>query len=125
MALGQSREADVFDGPDGQETLADLFAGRSQLVAQHFMFGPGWNEGCVGCSFKADHVDAALLHIERHDVKFVAISRALLAEIAAFQRRMGWRFNGFLATETISTTTITCRSPTTKTPPARSTTTTL
>jgi predicted dithiol-disulfide oxidoreductase (DUF899 family) len=82
----------VFDGPDGQETLADLFAGRSQLVVQHFMFGPGWNEGCVGCSFKADHVDAALLHIERHDVKFVAISRAPLAEIAAFQRRMGWRF---------------------------------
>jgi hypothetical protein len=56
------------------------------------MFGPGWNEGCVGCSFKADHVDAALQHIERHDVKFVAISRAPLAEIAGFQQRMGWRF---------------------------------
>jgi predicted dithiol-disulfide oxidoreductase (DUF899 family) len=82
----------VFEGPDGPETLADLFAGRSQLIVQHFMFGPGWKEGCVGCSFKADHVDAALQHIERHDVKFVAISRAPLAEIAAFQQRMGWRF---------------------------------
>ena len=82
----------VFEGPNGRETLADLFQGRSQLIVQHFMFGPGWKEGCVGCSFKADHVDAALLHIERHDVKFVAISRAPLAEIAAFQQRMGWRF---------------------------------
>ena len=50
----------VSEGPDGPETLADLFAGRSQLIVQHFMFGPGWKEGCVGCSFKADHVDAAL-----------------------------------------------------------------
>lgn len=82
----------VFDGPDGQETLADLFEGRSQLIVQHFMFGPGCGEGCVGCCFKADHVDAALQHIERHDVKFVAISRAPLAEIAAFRQRMGWRF---------------------------------
>ena len=82
----------AFEGPHGRETLADLFEGRSQLIVQHFMFGPGWKEGCVGCSFKADHVDAALLHIERHDVKFVAISRAPLAEIAAFQQRMGWRF---------------------------------
>src|SRR5260370_10148251 len=56
------------------------------------MFGPGWKEGCVGCSFKADHVDAALQHIERHDVKFVTVSRAPLAEIPAFQQRMGWRF---------------------------------
>jgi predicted dithiol-disulfide oxidoreductase (DUF899 family) len=82
----------VFEGANRQETLADLFEGRSQLIVQHFMFGPAWNEGCVGCSFKADHVDAALQHIERHDVKFVAISHAPLAEIAAFQQRMGWRF---------------------------------
>lgn len=82
----------VFDGSHGPETLADLFEGRSQLIVQDFMFGPGWKEGCVGCSFKADHVDAALHHIERHDVKFVAISRAPLAEIAAFQQHMGWRF---------------------------------
>jgi len=82
----------VFDGPNGTETLSDLFEGRSQLIVQHFMFGPGWKEGCVGCSFKADHVDAALLHIEQHDVKFVAISRAPLREIETFKQRMRWRF---------------------------------
>lgn len=82
----------VFEGSDGKETLADLFAGRSQLIVQHFMFGPGWKEGCVGCSFKADHVDGALPHLEHHDVSFAAISRAPLAEIEAFRKRMGWGF---------------------------------
>lgn len=82
----------TFDGPDGQRTLADLFDGRSQLIVSHFMFGPGWKEGCVGCSFRSDHVDGALAHLEHHDVSFVTISRASLAEIEAFKRRMGWRF---------------------------------
>ena len=82
----------VFDGPKGPETLADLFAGRSQLILQHFMFGPGWKEGCVGCSFSADHMDGALPHLEHHDVSFVAVARAPLADIAAFHKRMGWRF---------------------------------
>jgi len=82
----------VFDGPDGQEALADLFAGRSQLIVQHFMFGPGWKEGCVGCSFSADHVAGALAHLEHHDVSFVAVSRAPFAELDAFKRRMGWPF---------------------------------
>jgi predicted dithiol-disulfide oxidoreductase (DUF899 family) len=82
----------LFDSPEGKVTLADLFEGRSQLVVQHFMFGPGWKQGCAGCSFKADHVDGALPHIEHHDVKFVAISRAPLAEIEQFKKRMGWRF---------------------------------
>jgi predicted dithiol-disulfide oxidoreductase (DUF899 family) len=82
----------VFDGPKGKETLADLFDGRSQLVVRHFMLGPGWEEGCVGCSFGADHVDGALVHLEHHDVTIVAVSRAPLAEIEAFRRRMGWRF---------------------------------
>jgi len=81
-----------FEGPQGQETLADLFAGRSQLIVKHFMFGPGWQEGCVGCSFSADHIDAALVHLEHHDVSLVAVSRAPYAEIAPFHRRMGWRF---------------------------------
>jgi predicted dithiol-disulfide oxidoreductase (DUF899 family) len=81
-----------FDTPDGKQTLADLFEGRSQLIVQHFMFGPGWKEGCVGCSFKADHVDGALVHLEHHDVSFVSVSRAPLAEIEAFKKRMGWRF---------------------------------
>jgi len=82
----------VFDGPSGKETLVDFFAGRSQLIVQHFMFAPGWNEGCVGCSFKSDHIDAALPHLEHHDVSFVSVSRAPLAEIEAFKKRMGWRF---------------------------------
>jgi len=82
----------VFDAPEGKVALADLFQGRSQLIVQHFMFGPGWNEGCVGCSFKSDHIDGALPHLEHHDVSFVSVSRAPLAEIEAFKKRMGWRF---------------------------------
>ena len=82
----------VFDTPEGTKTLADLFDGRSQLIVQHFMFGPGWAEGCVGCSFGADHVDGARLHFEHRDVTFVAVSRAPLPQIEAFRKRMGWRF---------------------------------
>ena len=82
----------VFDGPDGKEMLSDLFDGRSQLFVKHFMFGPGWKEGCVGCSFEVDHIEGALVHLEHHDVTFVAVSRAPLAEIEAFKKRMGWRF---------------------------------
>ena len=82
----------VFDAPEGKKTLADLFDGRSQLIVQHFMLGPGWEEGCVGCSFGADHVDGARLHFEHRDVTFVAVSRAPLPQLAAFKKRMGWRF---------------------------------
>jgi predicted dithiol-disulfide oxidoreductase (DUF899 family) len=81
-----------FTGPDGRETLADLFGGRSQLIVKHFMFGPGWGEGCVGCSFHADHIDGANLHLAHHDVTLLAVSRAPLPEIEAFRQRMGWRF---------------------------------
>lgn len=82
----------VFEAPEGRLTLAELFDGRSQLIVQHFMFGPGWTEGCVGCSFQADHVDGTLVHLAHRDVTFVAVSRATLPEIEAFRRRMGWRF---------------------------------
>jgi len=82
----------LFDGPGGSRTLADLFDGRSQHVVYHFMLAPGWKEGCVGCSFLADHIDAARLHLEHHDVTVAAVSRAPFAEIDAFKRRMGWRF---------------------------------
>jgi predicted dithiol-disulfide oxidoreductase (DUF899 family) len=85
-------KAYVFDGPGGKETLEDLFEGRSQLIIQHFMFGPGWKEGCVGCSFGADHAEAALVHLQHHDVNYVAVSRAPIAEIEAFKKRMGWTF---------------------------------
>jgi predicted dithiol-disulfide oxidoreductase (DUF899 family) len=81
-----------FDGPNGTESLGDLFGGRSQLIIRHFMFGPGWKEGCVGCSFASDHVGGALVHLEHHDVTYVAVSRAPLADIEAFKNRMGWIF---------------------------------
>src|SRR5271165_4685329 len=81
----------VFEGPDGKETLADLFGGRSQLIVKHFMLGPGWTEGCVGCSFELDHIDAILVHLEHRDVSYVAVSRAPLPEIETFKDRMGWR----------------------------------
>ena len=82
----------VFDTPKGKETLPDLFENRSQLVIKHFMFAPGWEEGCIGCSFGADHLDAADLHLKHHDVTVVAVSRAPLAEIEPFKKRMGWQF---------------------------------
>jgi predicted dithiol-disulfide oxidoreductase (DUF899 family) len=82
----------VFDGPNGKETLGELFGGRSQLVVSHFMLGPGWKEGCVGCSFRSDHVDGCLAHLEHHDVSLVTISRAPWAEIEPFRKRMGWKF---------------------------------
>lgn len=82
----------VFEGPEGRRTLEDLFEGRSQLIVYHFMFGPGWKEGCPGCSFLADHIDGANLHLAHHDVSLVAVSRAPWPEFAAFKKRMGWRF---------------------------------
>ncbi|HVV91776.1 MAG TPA: thioredoxin family protein [Hyphomicrobiales bacterium] len=82
----------VFDTPAGPRSLAELFAGRSQLLVYHFMLGPGWSAGCPGCSFLADHFDGALPHLEHHDVTLTAVSRASLAEIEAYKRRMGWRF---------------------------------
>jgi predicted dithiol-disulfide oxidoreductase (DUF899 family) len=82
----------VFQGPQGPLTLADLFQGRSQLLVQHFMLGPGWKEGCDGCSFMADHVDGARQHFEQADLSFAAVARAPIGEIEAFRKRMGWRF---------------------------------
>ena len=83
----------VFDGPSGKETLADLFAGRSQLIIYHFMFGPGWSAGCPSCSYLADHFDGPSIHLANRDVTLAVISRAPLAEIDAFKRRMGWKFH--------------------------------
>jgi predicted dithiol-disulfide oxidoreductase (DUF899 family) len=85
-------KAYVFDGPDGKETLADLFGGKSQLIVYHFMLGPDWEEGCQSCSYLADHFDGANLHLPQRDVMLLAVSRAPLAKIQAFKRRMGWRF---------------------------------
>jgi len=81
----------VFDGPKGKETLSDLFDGRSQLIVYHFMFGPGWKEGCPSCSFLADSFDGAAVHLAQRDATMVVVSRATLPEIEAFKKRMGWR----------------------------------
>lgn len=81
----------VFDGPDGKETLAGLFGDKSQLIVTHFMFGPDWEQGCVGCSFGMDHLDPIIDHLAQKDVSCVAVSRAPLAKIEAFKKRMGWR----------------------------------
>jgi predicted dithiol-disulfide oxidoreductase (DUF899 family) len=82
----------VFEGAEGKETLADLFDGRSQLIVSHFMFGPGWKEGCPLCSFLADTLDGTISHLAQWDVTLVVVSRVTLPEIDAFQKRMGWRF---------------------------------
>lgn len=82
----------TFDTPDGPRGLADLFGGRSQLLMQHFMFAPGWKQGCPSCSFMADHTDGMNLHLANHDVTMIAVSRAPLVEIERFRRRMGWQF---------------------------------
>ena len=81
-----------FDSRRGCISLAELFAGRSQLVIQHFMLGPGWGEGCPSCSYMADHTDGMLPHLAAREVTMMAVSRAPLPEIEAFKKRMGWGF---------------------------------
>lgn len=82
----------TFEGPQGKVTLAELFGDRRQLIVHHFMFAPGWTEGCVGCSHSADHVDAARRHFEQADIAYTAISRAPWRDLEAFKKRMGWSF---------------------------------
>ncbi len=82
-----------FANRSGRISLADLFAGKSQLVIQHFMLGPDWQEGCPSCSYMADHTDGMLPHLAARDVTMIAVSRAPLAEIEAFKKRMGWHFD--------------------------------
>jgi predicted dithiol-disulfide oxidoreductase (DUF899 family) len=84
----------VFDGPDGKETLAELFAGRGQLVVYHFMFNPDddWDQACKHCSFWADSFDPVIVHLNARDVSMVAISRAQLDKIERYRQRMGWSF---------------------------------
>jgi predicted dithiol-disulfide oxidoreductase (DUF899 family) len=82
----------VFHTAKGPRTLSELFAGRRQLLVQHFMLGPGWEQGCPSCSYMADHADGMTIHLAHRDTTFVAISRAPLVEIQRFQQRMGWRF---------------------------------
>lgn len=83
----------VFVGAKGQQSLAQLFGGNSQLIVYHFMFGPDWEQGCPSCSFLADHIDGANLHLKHHDVSVIAISRAPWSKIAPFKKRMEWQFD--------------------------------
>lgn len=83
----------VFDGPGGPVKLADLFKGRPQLVVQHFMFSPDWNEGCKSCSFWADGFERMIPHLAARDTTLVAVSRAPLQKLDAFKERMGWTFD--------------------------------
>ena len=88
----------TFDGPNGRETLAQLFGDRSQLVVYHFMFAPEWEVGCKSCSFWADNFNGITAHLRQRDVAFAAISRAPLAKLQAFAQRLGWTFQvGILA----------------------------
>jgi predicted dithiol-disulfide oxidoreductase (DUF899 family) len=82
----------VFEGPNGRETLAQLFDGRSQLVVYHFMFGPDWDAGCPHCSRWADNFNGIIAHLNQRDVTMIAVSRAPYAKLAAYRRRMGWSF---------------------------------
>ncbi len=82
----------VFEGAGGQQSLSDLFDGRSQLVVYHFMFVPEWDTGCPHCSRWADSFNGGIVHLNHRDVSMVAVSRAPYAKLAVYQRRMGWSF---------------------------------
>jgi predicted dithiol-disulfide oxidoreductase (DUF899 family) len=85
-------KAYVFEGPNGKESLGELFDGKSQLIIQHFMFGTDWNEGCKSCSFWADNYNGFIVHLGQRDVAFVVVSLAPFSRIESFKKRMGWSF---------------------------------
>lgn len=86
----------VFEGPNGRASLLDLFDGCRQLIVQHFMFDPRWDEGCPTCSFDADSI-GHLAHLHARDTTYAAVSRAPLAKIEPFKARMGWTFPWYSA----------------------------
>ena len=83
----------VFDTERGRRTLAELFEGREQLIVHHLMFAPEWEAACPGCSFQAEHIGGPARHLQHHNVKIIAVSRAPLAKILAYRQRMQWRFD--------------------------------
>ena len=101
----------LLDTDEGPASLADLFRGRSQLLIYHFMFGPEYTAGCPSCSAIADGFDGSVVHLANHDVTFCAVSRAPLAKLQAYKRRMGWSFPGRRRSTATSTTTSTPRIP--------------
>ncbi|HXQ14060.1 MAG TPA: thioredoxin family protein [Caulobacteraceae bacterium] len=82
----------AFDTMDGPKSLTELFDGRNQLIVHHLMYAPEWGAACPGCTFQAEHIDGPAPHLERHDVRIVAVSRAPLDKLLAYKARMGWRF---------------------------------
>ena len=80
----------VFDAPEGKVALPELFGGKSQLIVQHFMFGPDWNEGCPSCSFWTDNFNGVDVHLAHRDTAFVLVSRAPIGKLEAYKKRMGW-----------------------------------
>jgi predicted dithiol-disulfide oxidoreductase (DUF899 family) len=82
----------VFEGPNGKQTLSELFDGRSQLIVYHFMFDPSWEEGCAHCSFWADNFNGNIVHLNQRDVTMIVVSRALYSKLAEYKKRMGWDF---------------------------------
>jgi predicted dithiol-disulfide oxidoreductase (DUF899 family) len=92
-------KAYVFEGPNGKQTLAELFDGRSQLVVYHFMFDPSWDAGCPHCSFWADSFNANIVHMNHRDAAMVAVSHAPYSKLAAYEKRMGWNFKWVSAYE--------------------------
>jgi len=83
----------VFEGPNGEETLAELFDGRSQLLVYHFMFPPEDDVGCKSCSFWADNFNPNVIHLNARDVSFAAVSRAPFEKLETYRERMGWDFH--------------------------------
>jgi predicted dithiol-disulfide oxidoreductase (DUF899 family) len=90
----------VFEGPNGKQTLPELFDGRSQLVVYHFMFGPDWDAGCPHCSRWADNFNGIIVHLNQRDVTMIAVSHASYARLAAYHKRMGWTFKWVSSSET-------------------------
>lgn len=82
----------VFDGPNGKQTLSELFDGRSQLIVYHFMFDPGWEAACPHCSFWADNFNEIIVHLNHRDVTMIAVSHAPYGKISEYKKRMGWSF---------------------------------
>ena len=84
-----------FEGPKGKQSLSDLFEDKSQLIVYHFMYGPDWDDGCPSCSFWADNFNGIDIHLKHRDANLVVISRASLAALETYKKRMGWTFNWF------------------------------
>lgn len=82
-----------FEGPNGKQSLSDLFEDKSQLIVYHFMYGPDWEDACPSCSFWADNFNGIDIHLRHRDANLIAVSRASLDQLQAYQKRMGWSFN--------------------------------